>query len=148
MNGTYTFIAYKSNSDDYCMSCHMASYDSHFVHERVDTCKELVALLAECLYKDATLDTGESGYGGDIIIYQDGVLLYCMQDGYSRGEDEMTPEQSEVIVNVFKEAKELVDKRLEIDKKLAAEKLRNSLEAAEQEKRAQYERLKAEFEAK
>ena len=47
MSAPYIFVAYKPDSSDYCMGCHMASYPSEFVFE-VDLSKEELAIAWAC----------------------------------------------------------------------------------------------------
>lgn len=59
---TYTLVAYKPNSDDYCRGYHMESYCSSFVFKKDLSLEKLCRELVDVVHTNKTLDTGETGF--------------------------------------------------------------------------------------
>lgn len=71
---SFIFIAYKSDSVDYCKGCRMASYSSDFyICDALDEV-ELIKKWSEYLLKNMELDCNEDGY--IFHIFKHGVRVY------------------------------------------------------------------------
>jgi hypothetical protein len=57
-----TILAYKSESEDYCRGCVMARYSSDFKWKSSMDRGEIEEFLADIMFANKHLDTGESGY--------------------------------------------------------------------------------------
>jgi hypothetical protein len=64
----YILRAYKENSSDYCMGCHMESYDSDYIEEGPLSEEELIKAIARI--KTIELSYKECGYEIWYEIYQ------------------------------------------------------------------------------
>jgi hypothetical protein len=63
---TYTVLAYKQDSKDFCMGCLMASYGSDFEFEAFKTEQEAIDFAAKFLAYDRKI--GETGYDVTILV--------------------------------------------------------------------------------
>jgi hypothetical protein len=57
-----TILAYKSDSEDVCRGCHMASYSSDFQFRSSMDRTEVAEFLAGLMFANKHLDTNEGGY--------------------------------------------------------------------------------------
>ena len=58
----YTVIAYKPDSNDYCMGCHMASYSSDMQWLSSENEEEVAQFIAEFIKKNHFSECGEDNY--------------------------------------------------------------------------------------
>lgn len=112
----FTLVAYKPNSNDYCMGCHVESYSSDLAIESGLSKEELIERIA--LLKARILGPNEEGY--EMHIFAGGVPL---ADTELRGE-------------ITQKSEDLGKTYLENAKKNAAERT-----AAERARKAEEDRL-------
>lgn len=164
----YTFVAYKGDSADYCRGCHMASYSSDFC---LDTClkrEEIVKLLAKYTLKNQELKINESGYS--VYVFKDGIKFIDDWSVYTDACEQANPyipetveyynyenQMEELDRKLCEEGKMLLDEvveplnKLKIQKeqeeriKVQREQEQRRL-SQEKQRRAEYEKLKKEFE--
>lgn len=126
-----TVMAYKSDSDDYCRGCHMASYSSDFKWLSNASKEETIEFIASVL--SYVTDRGECSYEVTVLI-----------DG------EEYPEEDSLKEEVLGAAQRLAKQKLEQHKadiiKAKAESERISKQQAEREERKRLAELKAKYE--
>lgn len=150
----YMFVAYKPNSSDYCMGCHMASYSSDFIFKNHLTREELIEEWALVLFKNATLDYNEEGY--EFRIFNNGVNVYAeygvccdlcdrVDNPTEEQERNFTEDIDDIHIKAVQGAKTLceIDKKQREQEKL--EKQAKELLEAQAQRKAQFEKLKQEF---
>jgi hypothetical protein len=161
----FLFIAYKSDSQDYCRNCLMASYHGDFIVENHIDSEKLVEKWSELLYKNLNLGCNESGY--KFYIFKNGIKVYdeyrATWDGaeiygYNTDEyyehltdlEEQESKDSLEISEIYTKAKELAD--IKQNNKILGEKHKENekrLKRAAEDKekrRIEFEMLKKEFE--
>jgi len=107
MKDKFILIAYKPNSSDYCMGCHMASYGSDFIFEEYQDVESLAQKLADI--DEWYLEDGEDGFEPPYIIYNGETIikLGCFQ--FYEPEDMSDWPKYEIALKVYDEKKGLYD---------------------------------------
>lgn len=127
--GKYAFIAYKSNSDDSCMGCHVASYSSDLELQTQLNQQQLVDVWAGILNRNMNLDINELGY--EVTVLENGIPV-DLPEIKSAAEAQAAALQAEQ----------------EESKRIAAEqKKQQEDQVAAEQRRQQYEKLRQEFES-
>lgn len=135
----YTIIAYKPDSSDYCRGCHMASYSSDLCYAYNLSYDDLLTTLADVLWRNRKLDTGEAGYD-DIDIWRstDQYNYVRLTHDSPDYEQLMCAANGRADVRIAQEAADLERKKQE---EVAREKATQA-----QRERREFARLKAKFE--
>ena len=148
----YTILAYKPDSSDYCMGCHVASYSSGFEYYYTEDRGEAVKFIAGKLVNNKHMDNNEDGY--EITILMNGAEpSQDTWDELHEGKEWSDHCHAEAMME---EAKALAEKEIADAKKREEEAKAQREEAAkvqaaidkENKERATYERLKAKYEEK
>jgi hypothetical protein len=71
----FTFVAYKSDSADYCRNCLMANYAADHIVENMLTDKQLIEKWGTCLFRNKNLRINERGY--DVWIFKNGIQIWA-----------------------------------------------------------------------
>jgi hypothetical protein len=157
----YTLIAYKPDSSDYCMGCHMGSYSSDLEMKNRLEEDELLEMWSNLKSKYTFMGPNEAGYEfvlmkGKYIIFDE---IGGMADHYYEylddfEEDEGANEAYEADQKWFKEFSAKLETATQ--EKIAAEKQRRSdkeqakraekEEKEKQRRKVEFEKLKEEFE--
>ena len=142
----YTVLAYKPDSDNYCMNCHMESYPSDFQFKVCGSEQEAVEFAA--LFVGHVCRHGESGYDVVILVNgKDGSYPYCdiaarrILDSAGALRKQREGEAEELAAREKEKAKIAHKKSRENAKKAKAL-------AGEARDRKEFARLKAKYEGK
>ena len=148
----YTILAYKPDSSDYCMGCHMASYSSGFEYHCTEDRAEAVKFIGKLVDNNKHMDSHEVGYEITILI-NGAEPSQDTWDELHEGKEWSDHCHAETIME---EAKVLAEEEFANAKKREEEAKAQREEAAkvqaaidrENEERATYEKLKAKYEEK
>jgi len=148
----YTILAYKPDSDDYCMGCVRARYSADFEYRCTESREEAVKFIIEKLKANKKMEFNESGYEITILINGKEVDSGTWLDetetwDYSDKEtaQSMMQEAEAMLGSEEADAKAKAEAAEEAQK--AADKVRKAQEKEENDAK-EYERLKAKFEMK
>ena len=127
----YTLKAYKPNSEDYCMGCHMASYESDCI-EKYDLSED------ELIKKIAEIEAIELGMNE--AVYDISYYIYQPIPSISDKKREEIDKKSALL------AKEIKEEREKEKVKLERQKEKERLEKEKQKELATFEALKEKYE--
>jgi hypothetical protein len=139
----YLLIAYKSDSSDYSMGCHVESYPSDFDIRETEDYYKLVDLCAGFLSKP--LGAGETGY--ELNVLGDGEWI--LHESYPVWDDDFGKELNELGVKLQTDMrareKELTMEREELDKKKKEQEKKEERERQRREAIRQRDKLLKEY---
>lgn len=141
---SYTLIAYKPSSEDYCMGCCMAHYYADFIHECDLSEADVIKRIAEL--KSCELGCNEVGYEKIILIEQPPVP--ADEDEEWKLIQTRESKQNAIFGEASALALTLVQERKEQEKRKEEERRLKEQQEREARDRKAYEELKAKFETK